>query len=130
MHIGCTTTSTTYNIPYLLHEISPHFHDHNSRSLVQYSCPSRRVSNQVFDPPLGHHQDTQPTQPTHHEVAHPPSSSDAQVFFFLPQFFRTSGSLVYLILVFYCQLANIATFGSQFSCSLGMGGYLNGSYSE
>jgi len=52
--------------------------DRRNSQYEQYSCPSRRVSNQVFDPPFGHHQDTQPTQPTHHEVAHPPSSSDAQ----------------------------------------------------
>jgi len=49
----------------------------NSQYEQQYSCPSRRVSNQVFDPPFGHHQDTQlsqATQPTHHEASAPPKS--------------------------------------------------------
>jgi len=49
----------------------------NSQYEQQYSCPSRRVSNQVFDPPFGHHQDTQlsqATQPTHHEASAPPNS--------------------------------------------------------
>ena len=46
MHIGCTTTLSTYNIPYLLHEISPHFHDHNSRSLVRIVFMSKPASEQ------------------------------------------------------------------------------------
>ena len=76
----------------------------------------------MFDPPFGHHQDTQPTQPTHHEVvAHPPSSSDAQVFFFLTVFLGHQVAW---------YTFNMATFGSQFSCSLGMGGYANGSFSK
>jgi len=71
-------TASSRRSSQIVEQNSTYNHDdrRNSQYEQQYSCPSRRVSNQVFDPPYGHHQDTQSqaTQPTHHEASAPPNS--------------------------------------------------------